>query len=130
MFVYYIITTLTIYNFNLYLIIVVETCLPIDNDMIEIFYKPMVYNKEKIINRVICQCCGYIIIIFSSLILNEIIVLNFFGFNSNIRANIASRGKIEIDVSFELEKCEEESEYDEKENNNNINSVDSETNDK
>jgi hypothetical protein len=131
MFVYYIITALTIYNFNLYLIIVVETCLPIDNDMIEIFYKSQVYvNKEKVIKRVICQCFGYIIIIFSSLILNEIIVLNIFGFNNNIRANIASRGKIEIDVAFELEKCEEESETDDKENNNNINSIDSETNDK
>ena len=129
MFVYYIISALTIYNFNLYLIIVVETCLPIDNDMIEIFYKPQVYNKANIIKRVSLQCIGYIIIIISALILNEIIILNFLGFNKNIRSNISSRGMQDIDESFRIEK-NEEFELEDKENNNNINDIDSENNDK
>ena len=45
LFIYYILTALTIYNFSPYLIIIVETCLPIDNDMIEIFYRRDLFNK-------------------------------------------------------------------------------------
>ncbi len=102
LFFYYIISALTIYNFNPYLIIIVETCLPIDNDMIEIFYKPEVNNKEKIVPRSLFQFIGYIIIIISALILNEILILNFLGFNKNIRSNISLRSKIDAEVQFAL----------------------------
>ena len=71
-FFYYIISTLTIYNFNLYLIIIVETCFPIDNDMVELFYKKTILNKGQILKRVLIQSIGYIIIIISALLLNEI----------------------------------------------------------
>ena len=101
LFFYYIISTLTIYNFNLYLIIIVETCLPIDNDMIEIFYKE-VNNEENVLKRSLFQFIGYIIIIISALILNEILVLNFLGFNKNIRSNISSRSKIDFEEPFVL----------------------------
>ena len=113
LFVYYIISALTIYNFNLYLIIIVETCLPIDVDIIEIFYKEGVFNKEKILTRVLFQCIGYIIIIISALILNEILILNFLGFNKNIRQNITSRSILDVEKSFEIEKDINESELDE-----------------
>ena len=122
LFFYYIISALTIYNFNLYLIIVVETCVPIDNDMIEIFYKEDVFNAGNILTRVLFQCIGYIIIIISALILNEIIILNFLGFNKNIRLNITSRSTLDFENSLELEKDHYESESDEKY----INEVDSE----
>ena len=104
LFFYYVISALTIYNFNPYLIIIVETCLPIDNDMIEIFYKPEVKNKDKIVPRSLFQFIGYIIIIISALILNEILVLNFLGFNKNIRSNISSRSEIDFEKSFTLGK--------------------------
>ena len=104
-FFYYIISTLTIYNFNLYLIIIVDTCLPIDNDMVEIFYKEKLFNKGKILKRVLFQSIGYIIIIISSLILNEIIILNFLGFSKNIRLNISSRSFLD---SEGLNKGQEE----------------------
>ena len=96
-FFYYIISALTIYNFNLYLIIIVETCLPIDVDMIMIFYDDSLFNKEKILTRVLFQSIGYIIIIISALILNEIIILNFLGFNKNIRSNIATRSVADVE---------------------------------
>ena len=125
MFFYYIISALTIYNFNLYLIIIVETCIPIDNDMIEVFYKEVLNDKKDLIKRrTISQCIGYIIIIISALILNEIIILNFLGLNKNIRSNISSRSNIDSEsMILELEKNEEEFELEE--NNNNINDMDS-----
>jgi len=76
----------------------------IDNDMIEIFYKPEVNNKEKIVPRSLFQFIGYIIIIISALILNEILILNFLGFNKNIRSNISLRSKIDVEESFDLPK--------------------------
>ena len=125
MFFYYVISALTIYNFNLYLIIIVETCIPIDNDMIEVFYKEVLNDKKDLIKRrTISQCIGYIIIIISALILNEIIILNFLGLNKNIRSNISSRSNIDSEsMILELEKNEEEFELEE--NNNNINDMDS-----
>ena len=119
LFFYYIINALTIYNFNPYLIIIVETCLPIDNDMIEILYKDNVFNEDKILKRVLFQFIGYIIIIFSALILNEIIILNFFGLNKNIRENISSRSRLDVEGVF---GHEEEAILEE----NNINEIDSE----
>jgi len=113
LFVYYIISALTIYNFNLYLIIIVETCLPIDTDMIEIFYKEKVFNAGNILTRVLFQCIGYIIIIISALILNEILILNFLGFNKNIRLNITSRSELDVEGSFTLRKDTKEIELEE-----------------
>jgi hypothetical protein len=122
LFAYYIITALTIYNFNLYLIIIVETCLPIDTDMIEIFYKDEVFNEGNIIKRVLFQCIGYIIIIISALILNEILILNFLGLNKNIRLNITSRSELDVEGSYTLRKDTKEIELEE----GNINETDNE----
>ena len=115
LFAYYILSAMTIYNFNLYLIIIVETCLPIDVDMIDYFYKKEdeVFNRENILTRVLFQCIGYIIIIISSLILNEIIILNFFGLNKNIRSNISSRSVLEVEGSFDFGKDNKDTELDE-----------------
>ena len=120
LFFYYIITALTIYNFNPYLIIIVETCLPIDNDMIDLLYKEKVNNKENIIPRALSQFAGYIIIIFSALILNEIIILNFLDFNKNIRENISSRSMNEVEGPFELGRDPNETEMDETSNESSI----------
>ena len=117
LFFYYVISALTIYNFNPYLIIIVETCLPIDNDMIEIFYKPEVNNKEKIVPRSLFQFIGYIIIIISALILNEILILNFLGCNKNIGSNISLRRKIDVEEPFVLPKGLNNPEETEKEEN-------------
>ena len=104
LFVYYTLSILTIYNFNLYLIIIVETCIPIDTDMIEIFYKEeeKIFNNKKILARSLYQLIGYIIILIAALILNEIIILNCFGFNKNIRSNISTRSVLDVEGSFTL----------------------------
>ena len=86
LFAYYTLNALTIYNFNLYLIIIVETSIPIDTDLIEIFYRT-VFLPGKILTRVLFQTIGYIIIMIAALILNEIIILNFLGFNKNISSS-------------------------------------------
>ena len=100
-FVYYILSTLSIYNFTPYLIIIVETCLPIDTDMIEkLIGIQNIFNEEEVYKRVLFQCIGYTIIIFAALILNEIIILNFFGLNKNIHLRIASRGKLDYESFF------------------------------
>jgi hypothetical protein len=117
LFAYYIISVLTIYNFNLYFIIIVETCLPIETDMIEIFYKEDVFNEENILPRVLFQCIGYIIIIISAFILNEILILNFFGLNKNIRSNITSRSELDVEGSFTLRKDTKDIELEERNSN-------------
>jgi hypothetical protein len=122
LFAYYIISVLTIYNFNLYFIIIVETCLPIETDMIEIFYKDDVFNYDNILPRVLFQCIGYIIIIISAFILNEILILNFFGLNKNIRSNITSRSELDVEGSFTLRKDTKDIELEE----NNFSETDNE----
>ena len=65
--------------------------------MVEIFYKEILFNKGKILTRVLFQSIGYIVINISALILNEIIILNFLGFNKNIRSNISSRSFLDAE---------------------------------
>ena len=104
LFVYYILFALTIYNFTPYLIIIVETCLPIDTDMIEVLFRDdkEIYNKDKIIYRVFFQYIGYIILFIAAFILNEIIILNFCGFNNNIYSKISLRGKKDSEKILEF----------------------------
>ena len=85
--------------------------------MIEIIYKEDIFNEEKIYSRVLFQCIGYIIIIISALILNEIIILNFLGFNKNIRLNIASRSKLDVEGSLYATKDTKEMELEERNSN-------------
>ena len=104
LFVYYILSALTIYNFTPYLIIIVETCIPIDTDMIEIIFikEKEIYNKKHVISRVLLQYIGYIILYIAAFILNEIFILNFCGFNINIHSKISSRGKRDSEKTLEL----------------------------
>ena len=97
-FIYYIIYAFTLYNYSPYLIIAVEALLPIDNDIIPYILGDIKKDDYfyKILKRIGFQSIGYIIIFFAALILNEIIVLNFFGFNRNTFKRICSRGDIDI----------------------------------
>ena len=107
-FIYYILETFTIYNYSPFLLIIVETCLPIDSDFIEyIFMKEeereeKYFLKEKIVIRSIFQIIGYIIIFISALILNEIIILNFCGMNKNIYSKITLRAELDSPSMLEL----------------------------
>ena len=70
LFVYNIIKTYTLFNFSLYLFILVETFLPIVNDFIAIILKQNVTYEKIIIKRTIIQSIAYLILLFASLIMN------------------------------------------------------------
>ena len=55
------------------------------------------FNKKFVIENI-----GYALIIFGALILNEIIILNFFGLNENTYTNISERGKLDSVILDEL----------------------------
>ena len=104
-FFYYIIYALTIYNFSPYLIIVLEALLPIDNDIIPYFLGKEVYREEDAFKRTYIQLIGYAIIFFAALILDEMLILNFCGFNKNTFSKISVRA--ELDTLRELSMCSE-----------------------
>ena len=88
--------------------IILEACLPIDNDIISLFFRKESENKNKIIKRAFLQLIGYIIIFIAALILNEIIILNFLGLNKNIYSEISIRAI--KDISLELNAHDDEEE--------------------
>ena len=104
-FFYYIIYALTIYNFSPYLIIVLEALLPIDNDIIPFFLGKPVYKEKEAFKRTYIQLIGYAILFLAALILDEIIILNFCGFNKNTFSKISVRA--ELDTLRELSMCSE-----------------------
>ena len=96
-FCYFIFNVLTLYNFSPYLNVLTD------------FITPFLYNilnfafldsdrRENNIKRYLYELLGYTIIIISALILNEIIVLNFWGFNENTYKNIIDRGNIDFNL--------------------------------
>ena len=107
-FFYYIINIFTLYNFSPSFMIILEACLPIDNDIISLFFRKESENKNKIIKRAFLQLIGYIIIFIAALILNEIIILNFLGLNKNIYSEISIRAI--KDISLELNAHDDEEE--------------------
>ena len=97
-FCYYLFNVLTIYHYSPFLNVLVELFLPIDNDVLDILFEDKdkkIFNKENIIKRFIIQSVGYLILFFGSLILNEIIILNFWGFNKNTYSVISLRGALD-----------------------------------
>ena len=98
-FIYYVINILTIYDFSPFLFIIIETLLPIDDDFIFLIFQnrdDIIEKKDKIIKRTIIQSIGYIILFVGALIINEIIILNFCGFDENIFDKICKRGRIDL----------------------------------
>ena len=83
---YYISNIYILYHYSPFLNILFEIILPIDSDILDYF----IFGDENgrpskdIFVRFGYQMIGYVILFFGALILNEIIVLNFFGFNKNI----------------------------------------------
>ena len=109
-FFYYIVYALTIYNFSPYLIVALLSFLPIDNDIVPLFWGEHIDNKEKKLKRTYIQLSGYLIIFLATLILNEILYLNFCGFNRNTFERISSRGNLDT-INSDV-KCFESEEED------------------
>jgi hypothetical protein len=106
-FIYYILSALTIYNYSPYLLILVDSFLPIDGDIIFIILKRKDFNVKDAIKRTVFQSFGYAILFCASLILNEMIVLNFWGFSDNTIEKINLRSHVDSN-SLELHNIETE----------------------
>jgi hypothetical protein len=92
---YFICNVLTLDIFNPYLNVLTDFITPFILFIIAQFYSPGIgFNYFELI--------GYIITIFGASILNELIILNFFGLNVNTYSNISNRSEIESNHIIEL----------------------------
>ena len=105
-FCYYISNIYIIYHYSPFVSILLELVLPIDSDILDyiVFNSANDHIPEQILERFIYQMIGYIIIFIGALILNEIIVLNFCGFNTNTYLNIIKRSKKDLSISINIIK--------------------------
>ena len=94
-FCYYASNIFIIYNYSPFVNIIVELVSPIDSDILDcyVFDTQSDHPREEILERFIYQIFGYIILLIAALILNEIIVFNFWGLNTNTYLNIMQRSK-------------------------------------
>jgi drug/metabolite transporter (DMT)-like permease len=94
-FCYYASNIFIIYNYSPFVNIIVELVSPIDSDILDcyVFKTESDHPKEEILERFLYQIFGYIILLIAALILNEIIVFNFWGLNTNTYLNIMQRSK-------------------------------------
>ena len=94
-FCYYISNIYIIYHYSPFVSILLELVLPIDSDILDylLFHSTNDHALKEILKRFEFQMIGYIILFIGALILNEIIVLNFCGFNTNTYLNILARSK-------------------------------------
>jgi len=109
---YYIINVLTIYNFSPFFIVVLEACLPIDNDFIYILLGKVNYEEEFVFQRTYYQLIGYTIIFIAALILNEIFILNFCGFNKNTYKTISMRANKDLETDLKIDEKDEDEDED------------------
>ena len=92
---YYMTNALTIYLFNPSLMVMTDILSPIFRWVIEVF-KDKEYDEDKFILIGFFKGVGFLIIIFSALIFNEILILRFCEFDKNIEDNITKRANYEF----------------------------------
>ena len=92
---YFIFNILTIFHFSPYLNVLTDFLTPFYYNILNIIFLDEDQTTRNII-RYILEFVGSIIIIFGALILNEIIILNFFGLNENTSINISYRGTLDL----------------------------------
>jgi hypothetical protein len=115
-FCYYISNIYIIYHYSPFVSILLEIILPIDSDILDylVFNSTNDHIPDEILKRFLFQMIGYIIIFIASLILNEIIVLNFCGLNTNTYLNILARTKNEsvilLNINNEIDSSDNQSE--------------------
>ena len=98
-FFYFIFNVVTIFYFSPYLNVLTDFLTPFLLNILDFIF---VNNDDKSAKTFILENIGYGIIIFGALILNEIIIFNFFGLNENTYSNISDRGKLDCKVIEEL----------------------------
>ena len=96
-FCYFIFNILTLYRFSPYLNVLTDFLTPFLYNILNFFFLEDDRSfKNKM--RYLFETIGYIIIIFGSLILNEIIIFNFFGLNENTFEKIVYRGSLDFNI--------------------------------
>ena len=89
-FSYFVLNILTIYYFSPYLNVLTDFITPFLTSILKYIFFPKDENESQ---KLFYETIGYLILFIGALILNEIIILNFFGFNENTYQNIVDRGK-------------------------------------
>ena len=112
---YFICNVQTIFNFSPYLNVLTDFLTPC---LLNILYF-IFFEKKKNYILFSIHLIGFALIIFGALILNEIIIFNFWGLNENTYLNISKRGESECDNMKELIANDENDDLDD--DNNNIN---------
>ena len=93
-FSYFIFNILTLFYFSPYLNVLTDFLTPLYYNILNYIF--LEKERSETLIRYLIDLVGYIIIIFAALILNEIIILNFFGLNENTYSNIAYRGTLDL----------------------------------
>ena len=101
-FCYFVFNILTLYNFSPYLNVLTDFLTPFLLNIIDFFTIEEGKKKNNFNKKFVIENIGYALIIFGALILNEIIILNFFGLNENTYTNISERGKLDSVILDEL----------------------------
>lgn len=97
-FCYFIFNTLTLYHFSPYLNVLTDFVTPFLYNILNFIFLENDRRKNNML-RYLYETIGYLIIIFSSLVLNEIIILNFFGLDENTYERIILRGNLDLNVA-------------------------------
>ena len=83
---------LVVYFFSPTLLMVTDIIHPIIKWIMSLFQD----EKERKTLDIILNCIGYFLVLFSSLIYNEIIIFNFYGFNKNTKKYLEEKQREEF----------------------------------
>lgn len=116
---YFIFNALTLYNFSPYINVLTDCITPFLYDVFNFFFLDP-DNSENNIKRYIYELVGYLIIIFGAFILNEFIILNFWGLNENTYSKICYRGRLDYNSFDDLTPNESEETFNNTSTNNEV----------
>ena len=114
-FSYHLTNAITIYIFNPSLMVMTDILSPIFRWVIEVF-KDQEYKENNFAFIAVFKGLGFLLIIFSAVVFNELLILYFCGFDNNIEANIHKRGKNEFMENNEYRNTFSSSKGDDDEN--------------
>ena len=109
-FLYYLTNTLTLYFFTPTLLVSTDILSPFFRWIIELIYYP-IFDKNKYHEKkdneniglvITFKLVGFLIVILSALINNEILVLHFCDFDKNVQKSIQKRGDNELNNNEDL----------------------------
>ena len=95
---YYLTNALTIYIFSPSLMVMTDILSPFFRWIIEIFIDKD-WEQKEFIFIAFFKGMGFLIVIFSALIFNEVLILHFYDFDKNTENNIQKRANEELENS-------------------------------